>query len=74
MTTANLIDSIGHLVIVVLVIGAATYLAATGHIARADVMVIFGTALGFTGGAVATRAAIRRTTEREETRNGKPGL
>lgn len=55
---AALIDTIGHIVIVVFVIASATYLAAAGSIKADTIATVYGAALGFTTGAAIARRPV----------------
>lgn len=55
---AALIDTMGHIIIVVLVIVSATYLAAQGSIKADTIATVYGAALGFTTGAAISRRPV----------------
>lgn len=55
---ANLIDTLGHIAIVVLVIVSATYLAVRGDIKADTIATVYGAALGFTTGAAISRRPV----------------
>lgn len=55
---SSVIDTIGHIVIVLVVIGSATYLAAMGDIKSDTIATVYGAALGFTTGAAISRRPV----------------
>jgi hypothetical protein len=52
------IDIIGHILIVLVVIGSATYLAAVGEIKSDTIATVYGAALGFTTAGVISRRPV----------------
>lgn len=57
-SASAVIDIIGHILIVLVVIGSATYLAAVGEIKSDTIATVYGAALGFTTAGVISRRPV----------------